>query len=149
MNTIVVGIGNPILGDDGVGIHAIRELKERTSDPNLVMEEAFTGGLNLLDMIREYDRAILIDAVCIKDMDVGEVTIVDVHEMATVHSSNPHDVSFPEALDLARKMGDEKIPEEIILIGINIIESLEFKDELSKDVAGAVRIAVEKVLELL
>jgi hydrogenase maturation protease len=149
MRTIIVGIGNPILGDDGVGIHVIRKLGEKISDPDIALEEAYTGGLNLLDLIKGYERAIMVDAISAEEMEIGEVCKVDVHQMATTHSSNPHDVSFPEALDLARKMGDEDVPEEIILIGINIVPTLEFNDTLSENVARAVPIAIEKVMDIL
>ena len=56
MKTIILGIGNQILGDDGVGIHTVNELKKRIELPksNITIEEAVTGGMNLLELIRCY-----------------------------------------------------------------------------------------------
>ena len=51
MKTIVLGVGNPILCDDGVGVHVVNQLKKHINDPNVTLDEALTGGMNLLDMI--------------------------------------------------------------------------------------------------
>ncbi len=63
MKTIVLGIGNPILQDDGVGIHVINELRQHLKDSRVIVDIAYTGGMNLLDLIRGFDKVILIDAV--------------------------------------------------------------------------------------
>ncbi|MGA1819373.1 MAG: hydrogenase maturation protease [Thermoplasmatota archaeon] len=150
MTTIIVGIGNPILGDDGVGIHAARKLKEVLKDRDIVIEEAYTGGMNLLDIIVGYDRAVLVDAVSVDDLGIGEVIVLeDAGAMSSAHSANPHDVSFPEALEVARKMGEKRIPEEIVLVGINIRTSLDFNDELSVEVEESVSVALEVIKEML
>jgi hydrogenase maturation protease len=149
MRTIIVGIGNPILGDDGVGIHVLRELRGRGFHENIELEEAFTGGLNLVDIIVGYDRAILIDAVENSGDEPGSVYLMDALNMESSHSTNPHDTSFPEALELARKMGEKKLPSEIHLVGINIKAQYDFKDGLSENVSRAVPEAVDKVLELI
>ncbi len=63
MKTIVLGVGNPILQDDGVGIHVINELRAHLKDSRVTLDIAYTGGMNLLDMIRGFDKVILVDAV--------------------------------------------------------------------------------------
>lgn len=150
MTTIVVGIGNPILGDDGVGIHVVRRLRSALEGKDIIVEEAFTGGMNLLDIMVGYDRAILVDSVSSVDLDVGEVVVLeDVRKMGSDHSANPHDVSLPEALELAGRMGETRIPKDISLVGINIRPSYDFKDGLTKEAAAAVDVAVAKVLQLI
>lgn len=149
MGTIIVGIGNPILGDDGVGIHVLRELMERNIGKDIVLEEAYTGGLNLVDMIVGYDKAILIDAVENAEDEPGQVYLMDATEIESSHSTNPHDTSFPEALEVSRTMGEDKIPFEIHLVGINIRAQYDFKDGLSEEVSAAIPEAVEKVMELV
>ncbi|MGA1793565.1 MAG: hydrogenase maturation protease [Thermoplasmatota archaeon] len=150
MTTIIVGIGNPILGDDGVGIHVARKLRPALEGKGIVIEEAFTGGLNLLDIIVGHDRAILVDSISSRELAIGEVVVVqDVSEIGSDHSANPHDVSFPEALELAGKMGETRVPKEISLVGINIRPSYDFKEGLSTEVASAVDIAAEKVRLLI
>ncbi|MBN1389313.1 MAG: hydrogenase maturation protease [Candidatus Thermoplasmatota archaeon] len=144
--TIIVGIGNPILGDDGVGIHVVRQLKSRS---DVDVREAYTGGMNLLDMILGYDRAILVDAVYLKDMDVGDVRVMDLDELGTAHSTSPHDATLMEAVELSGIYGEERVPNEITLVGIRIDRVEEFSDELSVKIGSAIPQAVDIVKGLL
>ena len=147
MKTIVLGVGNPILRDDGVGIHVAREIKEKIKDPNVFVDEAITGGMNLLDLMTGYDKAILIDAVNIKDKNVGEVLSFPLSSLPTAHSDNPHDASLMEALELAKKLGQDNIPNEIIVVGIVLKEiPYVFGEKLSPEIARAVPKAVKMTL---
>jgi len=147
--TIVVGIGNPLLGDDAVGIHVVRALMEANKDQDVVIEEAYTGGMNLLDLIMGYDRAILVDSISIPEKEVGDVLVLDPRKMGSSHSTNPHDVSFTEALELAQRMGAEGIPGEIALVAVNIEPSFDFSATLSPGVKGAVHTVLERVKGLI
>lgn len=147
MKTIVLGVGNPILCDDGVGIHVARQIKEKINDPDIVVDEAITGGMNLLDLMTGYDKAILIDAVNIKDANVGEVRCFSLSSLPTTHSDNPHDASLMEALELAKKLGQDKIPSEIIVVGIVLKEiPYVFGETLSPEIAKAVPKAIKMTL---
>ncbi|UCF12515.1 MAG: hydrogenase maturation protease [Thermoplasmatales archaeon] len=147
MKTIVLGVGNPILRDDGVGIHVANQLKQHVNDPDITIDEATTGGMNLLDLIVGYDKAILIDAINIRDAEVGEVKRVLLSDLSSVHSDNPHDVSLLEALQLAEKLGENNIPSEIVIIGI-VLKKIPyvFGEKLSPKIAAAVPKAVDMTL---
>ena len=150
MKTIILGVGNPILCDDGVGIHVAKQLKQHINDPNVTIDEALTGGMNLLDLLLGYDKAILIDAVKTKNAEHGEVKRFSLNDISSVHSCNPHDVSLVEALKLAEKLGEKRIPHEIIIIGILLKETpCEFGEQLSSKIAAAVPKAVEMTLSEL
>ncbi len=150
MKTIVLGVGNPILCDDGVGIHVAREIKQKINDPEITVDEALTGGMNLLDLLYGYDKAILIDAININDARTGEVKRLLLNNFPTVHSNNPHDVSLMEALELAKKLGEKRIPKEIIIIGIVLKEiPYVFGETLSPEIANAVPEAVQMTLHEL
>jgi hydrogenase maturation protease len=147
MKTIILGVGNQILGDDGVGVHVANELKNCIQDPNIAIEEAITGGMNLLDLILGYDRAIIVDAVKTEEGETGEVKRILLSDFSTLHSCNPHDVSLSEAIDMAKKMGELRIPQKIIIIGVLMKQiPCEFGEELSEKIAAAVPRAVEMVL---
>ena len=147
MKTIILGIGNPILGDDGVGVHIANELKNQIQNPNITVDEAITGGMNLLDLILGYDKAIIIDAVKAENGEKGEVRRIPLGNFSTMHSCNPHDVSLMEAIEMAKKMGEKRIPKEIIIIGVMMKEiPCEFGEKLSKDIATAVPKAVDMTL---
>jgi hydrogenase maturation protease len=146
--TIILGIGNPILQDDGVGIHVADELKKHIKDQNVTIDHAFTGGMNLLDMIVDHDRAILIDAVKMRDKKPGDVNLFNFGELSAFHTCNPHDVSLPEAIELAEKLGEKRIPKDIRIVGINLGElPCEFGENLSPEIKKAVPKAVKLVEE--
>lgn len=147
MKTIILGVGNLILGDDGVGIHIANELKKYVKDPNVTIDDAITGGMNLLDLILGYDKAIIIDAVKTNDGTEGEVKRISLGDFSTMHSCNPHDVSLIEAIEMVKKMGENRIPREIIVVGILMKKiPCEFGEKLSKKIATAVPKAVEMTL---
>ena len=147
MKTIILGVGNLILGDDGVGIHIANEIKKYINDPNVTIDDAITGGMNLLDLILGYDKAIIIDAVKTNDGSEGEVKRIPLGDFSTMHSCNPHDVSLIEAIEMAKRMGETRIPREIIVIGVLMKEiPCEFGEKLSNNIATAVPKAVELTL---
>jgi hydrogenase maturation protease len=147
MKTIILGIGNLILGDDGVGVHVANEVKKHIDSPDVTVDEAITGGMNLLDLLLGYDKAIIIDAVKSESSKKGEVKRILLSDFTTMHSCNPHDVSLAEAISMAKKLGEERIPNEIVIIGIMMKEiPCEFGEELSEKIAAAVPKAVEMTL---
>ena len=147
MKIIVLGIGNKILRDDGVGIHVAEEVKKKVNDPTVTVDEAITGGMNLLDLLLGYDKAIIIDAVKSEDGTHGEVRRIPIGEFNTMHSCNPHDVSLMEAIEMAKKLGEDRIPKEIIIIGIMMKQiPCEFGEELSKEIAATIPNAVKMTL---
>lgn len=148
MKIIIIGIGNPILGDDGIGIHIARILrKEIDLSSDIFIDEAQTGGMNLLDSIRGYDKAILIDAVCLNDLAHGQVSRFDVYDLETVHSCNPHDISLKEAIDLSRKIGDDMLPHTITIIGVNLKQiPTEFSESISPDIQKVIPEVVGMVI---
>jgi len=149
MKTIVLGVGNPILQDDGVGIHVIEALRQQLNTQKVTLETASTGGLNLLDLIRGYETVILVDAIKQDNGEPGEVKRFSLSDFQSVHSCNPHDVSLSEALHLAEQLGEKHLPSKIILIGITVNTSYEFGEGLSRKVASAIPAAMAMVLEEL
>jgi hydrogenase maturation protease len=149
MKTIVLGVGNPILQDDGVGIHVIEALRQQLNTQKVTLETASTGGLNLLDLIRGYETVILVDAIKQDNGEPGEVKRFSLSDFQSVHSCNPHDVSLSEALHLAEQLGEKHLPSKIILIGITVKTPYEFGEGLSRKVASAIPAAMAMVLEEL
>jgi hydrogenase maturation protease len=146
MKTIIIGIGNPLLGDDGVGVHVAQHLRTRIQNPSVTVDEAFTGGMNLLDLIKGYDRAILIDTIQRKNQKIGTVARYDLSDLPTIHSNNPHDSSLAEAITLAKNLGDDYIPEEIIIYGITIHHPCT---EFSEEMSPPIREAIPKIIHMI
>jgi len=151
MKTIVVGLGNPILGDDGVGWRVAGKVKEQlTPDLPAVVDCLSLGGISLMEHLIGYERALLIDAVS-SEGAIGSILVLKLKDMpnySAYHITSAHDTSLQNAIDLGRSMG-AKLPDEITVVGIATHHIYDFSEELSPPVAEAVPRAVEIVLGLL
>ena len=74
IKTLILGLGNPILTDDGVGCHVAMALKDRLKGPEVDVMEASIAGLDFLDLLTAYDRAIIIDAIQTDEGQPGKYT---------------------------------------------------------------------------
>lgn len=147
--TVVLGLGNPILTDDGVGIHTVRAAASQCSQiNNVVFAEASLGGLRLLDLLTGYDRAILVDAIQTSDGQPGDICRAGPGDLQTsLHSSSTHDLSLPSALALGRALG-MSLPndEAIVLITVEVDDILTFSQVCTPAVTSAIPLAAEAVL---
>lgn len=156
MNTLVIGLGNPILTDDGVGVKVAYQVSKALSaigsDVADVIE-ACVGGLRLMEMMIGYDRVVLIDALCKKDgREPGKIHRMSLEDLCNIcptqHSSSAHDTSLVTALELGRRIG-LKLPSEISIVAIEIENPYEFGDQPTPAVARSIPEAVDMVLEEL
>jgi len=150
MKTLILGLGNPILRDDGVGIHVARALRELLTDrDDVVVKEASFGGLRLLDALSGYDRAILVDAIITRNGKPGDVYCLSSQQFeGCLHVSSSHDVDMATALETGAQLG-MTLPAEIKIVAIEAENVSDFGEEMTPAVAGAVPRAVEAVLNEL
>jgi hydrogenase maturation protease len=154
MKTIIVGLGNPLLGDDGVGWKVAEEVKRHlVKYPDVVMECYSLSGLSLMEQLIGYQRVILIDSLNTGRHAQGEVVIftLDMLEDLTYgHSASAHDASLKTALAVGRSMG-EQLPadKDIHVVAVEARHVYDFSEELSPEVAASVPVAVQKVFDLL
>jgi hydrogenase maturation protease len=151
MQTLVLGLGNPILRDDGVGIHVAESLRTILRDePGITVDEDYWGGLRLMERMIGYDRAIIIDAICTQSVPPGTVMQLGATDIPTQRSASAHDVNLPTALQLGRQSGAH-LPEDddILLIGIEAEDVQTFDEDLSPAVHKAVPVAVGIVMDAL
>ncbi len=148
--TLVLGLGNPILTDDGVGVRvaeAVRVALPAGSD--VEVREVSVGGLTLMESMVGYDRVVLIDAFQDGDGQPGAVhrlTLEDLASMSpTQHSTCVHDTSFATAMGLGRAMG-LALPEEIVFYAVEVENVIDFGDEPTPAVARAIPAVTEAVL---
>jgi hydrogenase maturation protease len=140
---LVLGVGNLLLGDEGVGIHVVQALRNHKPPANIELVDAGTGSLDLLGLLANRDKVIIIDAVKGggEPGSVYSFTPVDVSEEA----HNPmslHQVSLLDTLTIAKVAG--YAPKEIVIFGIEP-ENIDWSTELSPEVAAV----VPKVMELV
>lgn len=151
MKMIVIGLGNPILGDDGVGWHVAEEVRNLI-DPALQVdvECVALGGISLMEHMIGYQRAVLIDA-CVSEEEPGSVILLklgDLPDLSAFHTTSTHDMSLQNAMKLGRDLGAQ-LPEDVLIVGISARQMYDFSEELSPPVAAAVPKATQIVMELM
>jgi len=146
--TLIVGLGNAILTDDGVGIHAVRAVAARTQPADLVFSEASVGGLRLLDTLAGYERVILVDAIQTPGGRVGDVYLLHPNDLrASLHSGSTHDLSLPGALALGRQLGLVLPTDDAVtIVAVEVEDVLTFGESCTPAVAAAIPWVVEMVL---
>ena len=143
--TLVLGLGNPILRDDGVGWRVVEHASWLIGEPGIEFDRVALGGLALMERLIGYDRAILVDAIQVVGGSPGAVYQLDIDDLPTLHSDAVHDASLKAALQLGRRLG-ATLPQEIVIFAVEAVDVLEFGEILSPPVEAAVPLAVEKVL---
>ena len=149
MKTLILGTGNPILSDDGVGIWVARVLEGRLNQQEITVTETSMAGLNLLDLLVNFDRAILIDAIQTLGGKVGQVYRLEPETFdATRHIATPHDINFATALELGNKLG-LALPHQITIFAIEVEDVTTFSEECTPEVEHAIPVCVERVIQEL
>ena len=149
MKTLILGMGNPILSDDGVGIHVARALEGRVNQQGVTVTETSMGGLNLLDLLVNFDRAIIIDAIQTVGGEAGRIYRLDLEAFgATRHATSPHDVNFATALELGNRLG-LALPSQIDIFAIEVADTSHFGEECTPRVTEAIPLCVEMIVEEL
>ncbi len=154
MNTLILGLGNPILGDDGVGWRVAEAVAAMTNGrTDVEVDCASLGGLSLMERLTGWERAIMVDAISTGKKPVGSVdqfTLKDLPDLTTGHTASAHDTSLRNALNVGRGM-DIVLPkdENVFIVAIEAKNVYDFSEELSPAVAAAVPRAVQAVIDLI
>lgn len=149
-SVLVLGLGNPILGDDGIGVRVVQAVADALPvGTDIEVDEACAGGLELMERMAGYERVILVDAICLGDAAPGTLRRLTLAELdaisPTQHSASAHDASLMTALAVGRRIGLD-LPDVLTVYAIEIERVLDFGDVLSPAVAAALHGAVEAVL---
>jgi len=157
---LLIGLGNPILGDDAVGWRAAEEVRrllaERPEqsglDPQRVEFDLLSlGGLSLMERLIGYRRALLIDSIVSGAHPVGTIRRYELDELpahAPGHLASAHDTSLQAAVQIGRSLG-AALPEQIVALTIEIRLAYDFSEELSPQVAAALPQAARQAIAIL
>jgi hydrogenase maturation protease len=144
-HTLVVGMGNPILSDDAVGLLVAQCLAERPLPDGVEVLQSEQGGLRLLELVRGFTRLIIIDALKSGGAP-GEVVTFSESDFAGGHRyRSAHSISLSTALELGRRLGYE-MPRQVTVFAIEADDVETFGERLSPPVAAAAARVVELVL---
>jgi hydrogenase maturation protease len=143
LRALILGLGNPILSDDAVGLVAARRLFEHIGGEDVDLIEASTSGLQTVQLLSRYDRAVIIDSIQDKAR-VGEVRRLEVNElrMSPLHSS--HGVGLGEAISLARKLG-MRLPDPILVYAIAVADPHTFGERLTPELERALPSLIQQI----
>ncbi len=146
--TLVLGLGNDLLGDDGVGLTVARVVESRHQQRDVDVVESGEAGLALLEIIDGYRRVVIVDAIQTGQVEAGTVMIYGPEDFRRVVAPSAHYSGLPEVLELGARIGCD-MPRDLKVVAIEIADPLHFSTELTEKVAHAIEEAVSKVLGLL
>lgn len=148
MKTLVLGVGNPILRDDRIGLKVIEELKALFSDSDVTLQVSTLAGVNLLECLIGFDRVILVDAIQTGGKP-GSVYQLSPEDVITRHAiPHLHNIDFFRALTLA---GDliPNLPNDIVIVAIEAEDVSNFGEDLTPEVERSVPTALGQILQML
>ncbi|WP_340817913.1 hydrogenase maturation protease [Methanolobus sp. WCC4] len=147
----ILGCGNPLIGDDGVGIHIINRLMEMRDElpEDVELIDAGVSGLDILNLLEDASKVIIVDAT----KGAGEVGSVhrfkpeDIKQASSSNLYSLHDTSLADVLCIAEHVQD--LPEDITIFAIEIEEAEELSLSLSEKVENSVDRTIQLILDEL
>ncbi|MBM3789267.1 MAG: hydrogenase maturation protease [Acidobacteria bacterium] len=132
--TLILGIGNLLMGDEGVGVHAARQLEQADLPPGVTVLDGGTGGFHLLSCLREYGTVVMIDAV-MDGRAPGTLSVLRPRFAADFpRVLSAHDIGLRDVIETAALLGP--LP-AIILITVSIAGMQSMSVHLSPEVAAS------------
>jgi len=149
MKTLILGLGNPILSDDGVGLRVAGELEGRLDQREVTIMDTSMAGLNLLDLLAGYDKAIIIDAIQTEEGKAGQIYRLGPGAFdVTRNTTSPHDVDFAASLELGKRLG-LALPRQIVIFAIEIADASTFSEECTPEVRRAIPVCAGMIIQEL
>lgn len=146
----VLGLGNILLGDEGVGVRAIEELRKAYDFPeNVTIIDGGTMGLDLLPFIEKKDKLLIVDAVKL-DKEPGTIAIIEDEDIPSFVSTklSIHQIGLPDIIFALRLLGT--MPPKITLIGMQpekIESGLAMSESINKNFGSLLQAVIEKLCE--
>lgn len=143
---MILGIGNTLYGDDGLGVRVAENLSKYRLPPGVSVEVAELNGVDLVLRMEGWPRVILIDAVQMgtKPGTWRRFKPEEVRLVAEGQGFSLHESGVASALELAQALG--KLPEQVIIYGVEP-QTLEVQEELSPSVQAAIPELIQNILE--
>ena len=145
----VIGLGNPLMGDDGFGLVALERLREEWTLEGVELADGGTWGMSLLPLVEEADRVVLLDAIS-SGADPGDVVVLERDRLPIylTRKLSPHQVDMRDVLATAEWRG--KLPHETVAIGVEpkvVKMGLELSPEVEKSVDAAIWLVIARLIE--
>ncbi len=148
---LVIGLGNPLLGDDGVGWKVVESLQPQLALSGIETDLLSGGGLSLMERLVGYGSAIIVDSIYTGRQPKGTVTVFPLEALENPfvgHTASAHETNLLTALSMGRQLG-AVLPGKVMIVAIESPDIYDFDDQLSPPVAAAVPPARAAVLQLI
>lgn len=147
---LIIGCGNPLMGDDGAGNRVVEKLREFQLPEYVEIEDVGVGGLGIIELLLDRKKIIVVDAVR-TGAPPGTLHVLRRDELpsANFFMISPHDIGLLETLELTEKVFPERVTKNILVIGIEAGVVTEYTDIVSEEVRRAIDEAVQIVLQEL
>jgi hydrogenase maturation protease len=147
---VVIGLGNDIATDDGVGIHVANELEVELHDRDDIDVVALPwAGFALLDVLRGRRVAVIVDSLVTGTHAPGTIVPLGADALSgSVRLNSFHDINYPTVLGLGRSLGWE-MPDDVAIFGVETAVADEFGETLTPAVADAVTAVVHEVKQFI
>ncbi len=138
VRTILVGLGNTVLRDDGVGIYTVRAAREKLDGADVDVIEAELAGLDIMEKLRGYDRAIIVDAIQLDGEEPGTVFRIRPDDIRiTPRIASFHDIDLVTAVELGKRLGFH-MPSEVVIFAVQAEDVLTLEEGCLPAVAGVI-----------
>lgn len=158
---VVIGLGNPILSDDGIGWQVAEQVRQvlegqryegsPLAQDSVQITEACVGGLSLAELLVGYERAVIVDAIMTGNAPPGTVYELKLGDLpGTLNMASAHDTNLVTALRALRRYG-ARVPsdEAIDIVAVEAQDVWTFREECTPEVQRGLAGAVTRVLTLV
>ncbi|MDD3398276.1 MAG: hydrogenase maturation protease [Candidatus Methanomethylophilaceae archaeon] len=146
---LVIGLGSPIMSDDAIGLKVVEEL-EAMRLPNVITQQEAIGGLDIIPMVMDHRKVIIVDAIQTFRCLPGTITVMDPDDFQhTISPSSAHEMNLPTAMHLGRQLEPERMPEQVRFVAIEVEDLLTVSEEMTSAVRSAAPEALATVLRLI
>lgn len=144
---LVLGLGNPILSDDGVGIYAVRQASSLFVHPQVEYQESSLAGFGFLDTISGYDKVVIADSVNWQKNPPGTITVLRTEDLEDQpYLRNFHNLSLAGTLALADQMGIPR-PQEIVIFAVEVEDCSTFSEKCTPLVEASIPKVTRMIIE--
>jgi hydrogenase maturation protease len=152
MKIIVIGLGNPVLTDDAVGIR-ISELLENNlpqitfpENTEVHITQNESGGWDILDLAVGFDVMILIDALLDKSLKPGEMRWYSDKVFTSIRLSGVHSMDVFSAVEYGKSL-KLKVPEQILVLGVGVMDILTFSEKCTPAIEAVIETGKNEIIE--
>ena len=142
---LVLGMGNPILRDDGIGPRIVDELRKYIHNPDVILQQTSLSGINMMELLVGFDYAIIVDAIQTGEKP-GKIHLLALRDLSFQHhySSSQHHISLFQALELGKSLA-LSLPGEVTILAVEAEDVTSFGEGLTSNVEKAVPAALRMI----